>query len=77
MGNSKEILTELLKLPASERARIAAELVHSLERAVNAESAGAWADEIELQVMEVEASEAKDWTAVRGNIDARLARAIK
>jgi hypothetical protein len=77
MANSKEILTELLKLPASERARIAAELVHSLERPADTEAAEAWAEQVELQVMEVEASDMPDWTGVRGNIESRLIRAMK
>ena len=77
MGNSKEILAELLKLPASERARLAAELVRSLDLPENAAAAEAWTDEIELQVMEVEASDTPDWSGVSGNIETRLVRVIK
>lgn len=77
MANSKEMLTELLKLPASERARIAAELVHSLDRSSGTEVAETWAEEVELQVMEVEASDTPDWTGVRGNIESRLIRVMK
>lgn len=68
------ILRELLKLPADERARVAAELLASLDGAPDLGAAEAWAAEIDRRVRQVQAEGPKgqDWRDVHARIAARL-----
>ena len=74
MANGKEILPQLLKLPASERARLATELVQSLDESEDPDAAEAWLRELDRRAREVIGATVKleDWTKVRRRIEARL-----
>jgi hypothetical protein len=74
MPGSKEILPELLKLPVSERARLAKELVRSLDRSEDPDAAAAWMGELDRRAREVISGTAKleDWAKARHRIEARL-----
>ena len=69
-----EILRELMKLPARERARLATELVQSLDDSEDPDAAAAWLDELDRRAREVVSRTAKlkDWTKVRRRIELRL-----
>ena len=74
MANRREILPELLKLPARERARLATELVQSLDESEDSDAAAAWLEELDRRAREVISGTAKleDWTKVRRRIELRL-----
>lgn len=74
MANGREILPELLKLPAHERARLATELVQSLDESEDPDAAEAWLEELDRRAREVVSGTAKleDWTEVRRRIELRL-----
>jgi putative addiction module component (TIGR02574 family) len=74
MAERREILPELLKLPAHERARLAADLVQSLDESEDADAAAAWLEELNRRACEVISGTAKleDWTEVRRRIELRL-----
>jgi putative addiction module component (TIGR02574 family) len=68
------ILSQLLKLPASERARLAAELVHSLDESEDPEAAQEWLLELDRRAQKIVAGTAKleEWEEVRRRIASRL-----
>jgi len=70
-------LPELLRLTAAQRARLAFELVQSLDESSDLDSEQAWLTEIEKRVKEVLAGEVKleSWSVARHKIEARLRRA--
>ena len=74
MPNRREILPKLLKLPARERARLATELVHSLDESEDPDAASAWLEELDRRAREAINGTAKleDWTKVRRRIELRL-----
>jgi putative addiction module component (TIGR02574 family) len=74
MANSKEILPELLKLPPSDRARLARDLLRSLDDSEDTDVAEAWLKELDRRVREVTSGTAKleGWEAARRRIEARL-----
>jgi putative addiction module component (TIGR02574 family) len=74
MANRREILPELLKLPARERARLATELVQSLDESEDPDAAAAWMEELDRRAREVTGGTAKleGWTEVRRRIERRL-----
>ena len=74
MANRREILPELLKLPARERARLATELVQSLDESEDSDAAAAWLEELDRRAREVVGGTVKleDWTKVRRRIELRL-----
>lgn len=74
MDDGREILPQLLRLPARERARLAAELVKSLDESEDADAAEAWLEEIDRRAREVTSGAAKleDWAEVRRRIELRL-----
>jgi putative addiction module component (TIGR02574 family) len=53
-----DVLSEILRLPAEERARLALELIRSLDGEPDADAATAWDAEIERRGAEVEAGSA-------------------
>ena len=71
MADPARILEDALALSVDERARIAHELLHSLERD-DADAAAAWGDEIRARVDEIEAgtAELEDWKTVRVRLEA-------
>jgi hypothetical protein len=74
VANRREILPQLLKLPARERARLATELVQSLDESEDPDAASAWLEELDRRAREVmnETAKLEDWTKVRRRIEQRL-----
>ena len=67
---ARELLAEALELPLDERAKIAAELLESLEEA-EADVEEAWAREIEKRVAAARAGElaGTDWRTVLDRVE--------
>jgi len=77
MAHAHSVLEEALKLPANERADVAAELLASLDEAEAddpAEVERLWAEEIERRARRVLAGESSGvpWSDVRRGLEARL-----
>jgi len=74
MATAKQFLPRLLKLPASERAQLATELIHSLDEGEDPDAAEAWLNEIDKRASDVESGRVKveSWTKVRKRVEARL-----
>jgi putative addiction module component (TIGR02574 family) len=75
-----DVLTEILRLPAEERARLALELLRSLDGTPDADAAAAWDAEIERRGAEVDAGTAETMTLdeYRAHVRARrAARAVR
>ena len=73
-----DVLSEILRLPAEERARLALELIRSLDGEPDADAAAAWDAEIEQRGADVEAGNAETMSLdeYRAHVRARrLARA--
>lgn len=71
MTDAARVLEEALALNADERARIAHELIHSLEPE-DADAAAVWSNEIRKRIDEIEAGTAEldDWESVRARLEA-------
>lgn len=71
---SQRLLNEALKLSSAARARLAAELIASVDGEPDADAQAAWAAEIDMRVRRVQSEGAKgdDWQAVHDRIAARL-----
>ncbi|MFL5356642.1 addiction module protein [Archangium sp.] len=71
---AEKLLSEALKLPTSERVRVAAELLASVEGEPEPDAEAAWAAEIDRRVRRVEAEGPKgdDWQDVHARIASRL-----
>lgn len=71
MADAARVLEEALALAAGERARIAHELIQSLEPE-DSDATAAWTDEIKRRVDEIEAGTAEldDWETVRARLEA-------
>ena len=71
---AEKLLSEALKLPTSERVRVAAELLASVDGEPEPDAQAAWAAEIERRVRRVEAEGSKgdDWQDVHARIASRL-----
>ena len=67
---TRELLSEAMELPLDERAKMAAELLESLEEA-EADVAEAWAREIERRVAAARAGElaSTDWRTVLDRVE--------
>ncbi len=65
--DSKQLLLEALRLPDSERAALAGELIHSLEHEVDEDAEAAWAAEIRARLTEVDEGRATTipWSEAR------------
>lgn len=75
MGNTLEsVLADALRLDASARAEIAAELLASLDGPADPHAEAAWAEEIEKRVAKLNAGAAtlESWDDVRRRIEATL-----
>jgi putative addiction module component (TIGR02574 family) len=70
MADPARVLEDALTLTTDDRARIARELIHSLEPE-DAEAAAAWSKEIRRRVDEIEAGTAglEDWEVVRARLE--------
>ena len=71
-----DVLSSALALPVRERARIAHELIHSLDDGADADAAEAWVAELEKRAREVRSGSVKteDWAAVRTRLSSRWRR---
>ncbi len=71
---AEKLLNEALKLSTSERARVAAELMASIDGEADADAEAAWASEIDRRVQRVEAEgpTGDDWREVHARIASRL-----
>jgi len=69
----RDLLSDALSLPARERARLAHELILSLDEGEDSDAAEAWVAEIERRAQEVDsgAVATEDWTTVRARWAAR------
>lgn len=68
------ILDEALQLPLAERARVAAELIASIDGATDPDAENAWAAEVEKRARRALAGESvgEDWEIVRQRVSDRL-----
>ena len=73
MASEKDILNVVLALPAEERARIAHELLVSLDEREDPDAADAWLAELEQRAQSVEngTAELEDWDVVRERLAQR------
>jgi putative addiction module component (TIGR02574 family) len=73
--STEELLAEALRLPRPERARIAEELLSSLEES-DEQVAGAWADELQRRSRDVAEGRVQttSWESVRTEIAKELER---
>jgi hypothetical protein len=73
MASEKDILTVVLALPAEKRARIAHELLVSLEDREDPDAADAWLAELDQRAREVEngTAELENWDVVRERLTQR------
>jgi len=71
MADAARVLEEALALGADDRARLAHELIHSLEPE-DADATAAWSSEIRQRVDQIEAgtAELEDWETVRARLEA-------
>jgi putative addiction module component (TIGR02574 family) len=71
MADPGRVLAEALTLTVEQRARIAHELIQSLEPD-DADAATAWSDELKRRIDDIEAgtAELEDWTTVRARLEA-------
>jgi putative addiction module component (TIGR02574 family) len=70
------VLSTALALPVRERARIAHELILSLDDGSDADAASAWVAELEKRARDVRSGSPKteDWDAVRARLASRWRR---
>jgi putative addiction module component (TIGR02574 family) len=70
MADAARILEEALMLSANERARLAHELIHSLEPE-DLDATAAWCDEVRKRVDEIEAGTVAldDWATVKARLE--------
>jgi putative addiction module component (TIGR02574 family) len=75
MADAARLLEEALTLSPNERARLAHELIHSLEPD-DPDASVAWSDEIRRRIDEIEAGTAKleDWESVKARLEAASRR---
>jgi putative addiction module component (TIGR02574 family) len=70
-----ELLDEVLRLPRDQRARVAEEVLSSLEESEET-VARAWASELERRSAEIRSGhlQGEEWDSVRGRIEEQLRR---
>ena len=75
---SKSIIASALQLPREERARVAREIIASLDEPADQNVEAAWLAEVERRLDEVERGSAKlvPWDVVRQRVEERL-RAVR
>jgi putative addiction module component (TIGR02574 family) len=74
---ANDVLTEVLRLPVEERAKLALELLRSLDDEIDPDAAEAWDAEIERRGAEVEAGSADTMTFDEYREHVRQRRAIR
>jgi putative addiction module component (TIGR02574 family) len=74
MRDTDRLLTQVLDLPKSERAEMAARVLESLDAPADDDVDQAWADEIERRCAAVDSGEivTSDWNDVRRRIEKDL-----
>lgn len=72
-----DVLTEILRLPAEQRAKLALELIRSLDDEHDADATAAWDEEIERRAAEVEARTAETMTLDEYREHVRVRRAAR
>lgn len=72
-----DVLTEILRLPAEERARLALELLRSLDGEPDTDATAAWDAEIERRGEEVDAGTAETMTLDEYRAHVRARRAAR
>ena len=72
-----DILADILRLPAEERARLALELIHSLDGEPEADAAQAWDGEIQRRGAEVDSGTAETMTLDEYRVHIRKRRAAR
>lgn len=72
-----DVLSEILRLPAEERARLALELLRSLDGEPDAGAAAAWDAEIERRGAEVDSGTAETMTIDQYRAHVRTRRAAR
>jgi len=74
---SSDVLSEILRLPAEERARLALELIRSLDDQPDSDAAEAWDTEIERRGADVDAGAAPTMTLDEYRAHVRARRAAR
>ena len=72
-----DVLSEILPLPAEERARLALELIRSVDGEPDADASAAWDAEIERRGSEVEAGSAATMSLDEYRAHVRARRAVR
>ncbi len=72
-----DVLADILRLPAEERARLALELIRSLDGEADPDAAQAWEAEIERREAEVDAGAAATMTLDEYRAHVRARRAAR
>ncbi len=74
--DARHLLEEALRLPVSERAAVAAELIASVDGEPDADAETAWAAEIERRATRAVRGEStgRDWDAALGEVEAKHRR---
>jgi putative addiction module component (TIGR02574 family) len=74
--STETLLESVLKLPERERARIAAELIASLDGEPEADVEAAWLVEIDQRIKDVDEGRVKlrDWSDVKADVQSALRR---
>jgi putative addiction module component (TIGR02574 family) len=72
--SSEDLLEHAMKLPDDKRAKLASELLASLDGPADADVEQAWGAEIKRRIADVESGsvELEDWQQVRKRIGARF-----
>lgn len=74
-SRAEDVLREALQLSELERARVAAELLASLEPAVEVRDSDAWIAEVERRAQAaVDGVPGIDWSEARSRVEQRLSR---
>jgi len=73
---ASDLLSSALALPVRERAKIAHELLASLDEGADADAAGAWVAELEQRIREVRSGSVatEDWETLRARLAQRWRR---
>jgi putative addiction module component (TIGR02574 family) len=75
--SAADVLAEILRLPAEERARLALELIRSLDAEPELDAAGPWEAEIARRGAEVDAGIAETMTIEEYRMHVRQRRAAR
>jgi len=75
-SQASDLLTDALALPARERAKIAHELLLSLDEGADADAAEAWVTELERRAAEIRSgtTTTEDWASVKARLADRWRR---